>query len=177
MASWVLSPGASVTGTRSDKAGFLFWGRPSVAQVKSQRFWVRSSLDSLETKGSDMRTNGNSVLLYLVLWNIWFLCLFCFLGIWYFVFWWENFWLWLMGWVTFHWIWGCLWWFICEFDSYFELSLRIGFGWRGKVGKGVRRVYYVWFEFCCWGNAMWWGFVVVNLNWMFKWKNENLFAK
>lgn len=58
MASWVLSPGASVTGTRSDKAGFLFWGRRSVAQVKSQRFWVRSSLDSLETKVSDMRTNA-----------------------------------------------------------------------------------------------------------------------
>lgn len=64
MASWVLFPGTSVTGTRRDAAGLLFGGRGPVAQVKSQRVCVRSSLDSLETKVSDMSVNGNCSLLF-----------------------------------------------------------------------------------------------------------------
>ena len=69
MASWVLSPGASVTGTRTDKTGFLFWGKRSVAQVKTQRFCVRASLDSLDIKVSDMSVNGNpSFLCFLKFW-------------------------------------------------------------------------------------------------------------
>ena len=169
MASWVLSPGASVTGTGSDKAGFLFWGRRSMAQVKSQRFWVRSSLDSLETKVSDMRTNGNSLLLpYIRNYEIFGFCaLFAFWVFGILLFgekkigfdWWVQ---WLF--TEFE---GVIWWFICEFDSYlswvWELDLVEGEKW----GRGLGGLYYVWFEFCYWGNAMWWGFVVVNLNWMF----------
>ena len=72
MASWVLSPGPSVTGTRTDKTGFLFWGRRSVAQVKTHRFCARASLDSLDIKVSDMSVNGISSFL-------------CFLKFWFFI--------------------------------------------------------------------------------------------
>jgi hypothetical protein len=88
MASWVLSPGASVTGTRTDKTGFLFWGRRSVAQVKTQRFSVRASLDSLDIKVSDMSFNGNSSFLCFLKFGVlsgnmkyFGFVLFCFLGI------------------------------------------------------------------------------------------------
>lgn len=68
MASLILFPAKSVTGTRSETSppGLLFSGgggrRRSVVQVgfRNQRlFTVRSALDSLETNVSDMSVNGN----------------------------------------------------------------------------------------------------------------------
>jgi zeta-carotene desaturase len=67
MASLILLPANSVSGTRSKTAppGFLFsGGRRAVAQVRFRNrrlFTVRSALDSLETKVSDMSVNGNSL--------------------------------------------------------------------------------------------------------------------
>ncbi|KAJ9185869.1 hypothetical protein P3X46_005452 [Hevea brasiliensis] len=61
MASSILFPANSVTGTRSKTPGFLLsGGRPSVAQVvrTPRLFFVRSSLDSLETNVSDMSVNA-----------------------------------------------------------------------------------------------------------------------
>jgi hypothetical protein len=56
-----------------------------MAQVKSQRVCVRSSLDSLDTKVSDMSVNGNCSLLFqnFVILSKNFRCL-CFLAFWVF---------------------------------------------------------------------------------------------
>lgn len=65
MASYILFPANSVTGTRSKTPGSLLsGGRWSIAQVvsTSKLSFVRSSLDSLETKVSDMSVNGNSLI-------------------------------------------------------------------------------------------------------------------
>jgi len=68
MASLILFPAKSVTGTRSETSppGLLFSGgvgrRRSLVQVgfRNQRlFTVRSALDSLETNVSDISVNGN----------------------------------------------------------------------------------------------------------------------
>lgn len=69
MASSILFPANSVTGTRSKTPGFvLSGGGRSVAQmVRTPRLsFVRSSLDSLETNVSDMSVNGNSLVFYLL---------------------------------------------------------------------------------------------------------------
>lgn len=69
MASLILFPAKSVTGTKSETSppGLLFSGRVgrrrSVVQVgfrNKRLFTVRSALDSLETNVSDMSVNGNS---------------------------------------------------------------------------------------------------------------------
>ena len=67
MASLIFLPANSVSGTRRRAAppGILFFGdRRAVTQVgfRNRRlFTVRSALDSLETKVSDMSVNGNSL--------------------------------------------------------------------------------------------------------------------
>lgn len=87
MASLILFPAKSVTGTRSETnpPGLLFSGgggrRRSVVQVgfRNQRlFTVRSALDSLETNVSDMSVNGNpSKLTFFFCFELHCLLIFC----------------------------------------------------------------------------------------------------
>jgi hypothetical protein len=101
MASLILFPAKSVTGTRSETSppGLLFSGgggrRRSVVQVgfRNQRlFTVRSALDSLETNVSDMSVNGNpSKLTFFFCFELHCLLIFCafFFSIWAF-FWFKD---------------------------------------------------------------------------------------